>query len=789
MKILSAFLAFAVVGTSLPVSGVATSESEDIGQVQLQNTQGTEYELSADQSDSFTADQEISGGETFQEETSEEENPGEEISSGEDISEQFTSGNTPVVTDSFGDGEETDTDEENEGIRYIKGRPLTEEEREAELEPIRNLTPLDIGLEVESNLTSVYAAYGATETAYPETYDSRELGYVTPVKNQNPFGTCWAFGMAAVMETSLLAQNKGTYDLSEEHLSYFFSNRQSDLLGNTVNDQNTVSGNYHHVGGNDYMASLFLSTWSGMTTEDDVPFPTDDSHTQDLSSEIEASKAYNAAVYLKNATFSNYSIDRMKEMLLKDHAVSIMFYMKDSYINPDTAAYCCPVKTTVNHIVTIVGWDDNYSRQNFLDTSNVTSDGAWIVKNSWGTQKGDEGYYYLSYEDVNIANLVSVEAETTADQKYKNNYFYDGSSALSRISVTTGQSVAAVYKATAGNGKKEALGEINVVSMTDDASYQIQVYTDLTDESDPASGKAAYAQPYEFRQTIAGVQTIEIPEVTLTSGSRYSVVITNAGSNKIGFGVENSTSYNWFTSSANIEENQTFFKGASATAKWVDGVAQKWSVRIKAHTRTLEEEPEPQPEPEPEPQIPAAPVFTVKAYNTGYNLISWKKVSNVTGYYVYRKPSTGSKWTQIATVKSSVLKYKDTKVTANASYRYTVRAYYKTGGKIYAGKYKTGSIIKAAPALQKVSSVKSEKNGIRIRWKAQKKCDGYYIYRKKKGGSYQIIKKISGGSSSTYLDKKAQKGVSYYYVIKAYVKEPYGRVYSKYQRSSAVKRK
>ena len=47
-------------------------------------------------------------------------------------------------------------------------------------------------------------------------------------------------------------------------------------------------------------------------------------------------------------------------------------------------------------------------------------------------------------------------------------------------------------------------------------------------------------------------------------------------------------------------------------------------------------------------------------------------------------------------------------------------------------KYKTGDVIKAAPAVQKVTSVKSEKNGIRIRWKPQKKCDGYYIYRKKK---------------------------------------------------------
>ena len=266
--------------------------------------------------------------------------------------------------------------------------------------------------EVESDLTSVYAAYGSRETAFPSSYDSRKEGLVTSVKNQNPFGTCWAFGMAAIMETSLLAQNKGIYDLSEEHLSYFFSNRQNDPLGNTPDDVNSVLGDYHEIGGNDYLAAIYLSTWSGMTTEDDVPFPTDSLHQQNLSVQIPESKAYNSVAYLKNASFSKYSEERMKEMLLNDHAVSIMLYMKDNYVNPDTAAYCYPVgkssSTVINHIVTVVGWDDNYSKNNFLPVSNVTSDGAWIIKNSWGENKGDGGYYYLSYQDPNITIFMMV---------------------------------------------------------------------------------------------------------------------------------------------------------------------------------------------------------------------------------------------------------------------------------------------------------------------------------------------------------------------------------------------
>ena len=592
IRALSVFLAYAMVCTSVPAAGQEMFGS-GVNRETEENTSDLK-EFQSSQADEFGTD---TGSDA-------------ELFGSDDAKQEFQ------------DGE--NSEEGTDGIRYIKGRPLTEEERKEELEPFKNLKPLDPGIEVESDLTSVYAAYGNREAAFPSSYDARKEGLVTPVKNQNPFGTCWAFGMAAIMETSLLAQNKGTYDLSEEHLSYFFSNRQNDPLGNTPDDKNYVLGNYHVIGGNDHLAAIYLSTWSGMTTEADVPFPTDSLHQNDLTVQIPESKAYNSAAYLKNASVSQYSEERMKEMLLNDHAVSIMLYMKESYANPDTAAYCYPVgksnSTVINHIVTVVGWDDTYSKDNFLPVSNVTSDGAWIIKNSWGEKKGDGGYYYLSYQDPNISKLVSAEAVAALDQKYRNNYFYDGSSALSVIPIQAGQSVAAVYETTAGKGKAEVLGEVNLVTNSDNACYKIQIYTDLTDPYDPESGTAAYAAPYEFEQPIAGVQTISVPEVVLKQGSRYSVVITNSGIDKISFGVEAKSRYgNWFTCTAGIETGQTFYKSASETARWTDGKTKNWTARIKAHTRTLNQS-----------WVPDTPVFQVKAYNSGYNLISWKKVSGAT---------------------------------------------------------------------------------------------------------------------------------------------------------------
>ena len=75
----------------------------------------------------------------------------------------------------------------------------------------------------------------------------------------------------------------------------------------------------------------------------------------------------------------------------------------------------------------------------------------------------------------------------------------------------------------------------------------------------------------------------------MKQGSRYSVVITNSGIDKISFGVEAKSSYgNWFTCTAGIETGQTFYKSASETARWTDGKTKNWTARIKAHTKDPE---------------------------------------------------------------------------------------------------------------------------------------------------------------------------------------------------------
>ena len=95
------------------------------------------------------------------------------------------------------------------------------------------------------------------------------------------------------------------------------------------------------------------------------------------------------------------------------------------------------------------------------------------------------------------------------------------------LNLPAGYSVANIFTAKAGNGSYEELGEIVTASKNDYTSYQIQVYTDLKNPSNPVSGTPAYAEPFEYTQALAGIDTIPLPEpVLLAPGSQYSVVIT-----------------------------------------------------------------------------------------------------------------------------------------------------------------------------------------------------------------------------------------------------------------------
>lgn len=250
-------------------------------------------------------------------------------------------------------------------------------------------------------------------TALPASYSLVDLGYVTSVKNQGSLPVCWSFSALAALESSLLINGKGNYDFSEEHLNHWATTRSD----NTGWIRNYSSGGFQSI-------SLgYLTSWQGAKLEDDIPYRSADNKTFDEISDIgEVKFGVTKAKYIPN------DITEIKETIYNFGAISTCYSSLSKYQNSSKTAVYCPKLLSSGtfldgHSITVVGWDDNYSKDNF--TYSPSKNGAWLVKNSWGNYNNLGGYFWISYEDVYIFNkavfgnsyaiLDTVELDETID--------------------------------------------------------------------------------------------------------------------------------------------------------------------------------------------------------------------------------------------------------------------------------------------------------------------------------------------------------------------------------------
>ena len=158
----------------------------------------------------------------------------------------------------------------------------------------------------------------------------------------------------------------------------------------------------------------------------------------------------------------------------------------------------------------------------------------------------------------------------------------------------------------------------------------------------------------------------------------------------------------------------------------------------------------------------AAPVVKVKNNTSTSITVSWGKVGGAQKYYVYRKAGSAKSWTKVKTTTST--SYTDKSVKNGTTYKYMVKA---IDGKIVSGYKSSGTSIKrlAAPTP---SSVTSSKSGITFKWGKVTGASGYIVYRKTGSGSYEELATVKGSTKVSYLDKSAEKGKTYTYIVKAY---------------------
>ena len=352
-------------------------------------------------------------------------------------------------------------------------------------------------------------------------------------RNQNPYGTCWAFSSIGLAEFDLI--NDGYFDksidLSELQLAYFTFNSVKDPIGGTEGDhakyynENTTTS-YLNYGGNYEMAARRLSQWVGSTSESDVPYK---GAIGTIANGLNENYAYNHDIaHLRNAYIINLKsdVDAVKQNIVEHGAVGTMYYHDDSFMlwNNDSSlwTYYDTSNTGGGHAVMIVGWDDEFSTNNFVGASKPKNNGAWLIRNSWGMYCN---YFWMSYESTSLAESAWVFDFDTTEQ-YDNNYQYDGGLNSYPSSYRT---LSNVFTVTEKDGvSSEILDAVSISCMQASAvNYTVEVYTDLENKNDPTSGKRQDEATTVGTTTYAGIYTIPLENrVYLTPGSNFSVVIT-----------------------------------------------------------------------------------------------------------------------------------------------------------------------------------------------------------------------------------------------------------------------
>lgn len=198
------------------------------------------------------------------------------------------------------------------------------------------------------------------------------------------------------------------------------------------------------------------------------------------------------AIVLPTSEEQDY-LKHLKNAVMTYGAADASFYiyqtgfdkeLKNYYVSSD---YQYPIISDGGHAITIVGWDDGYPKENFngnkelakkhgyeeFDYKQPEHDGALIIKNSWGDGKGDKGYFYISYDNLEVfRNPPTIySAHEKADPKetlYYNDQYHYGDALIEKGTQTVGQ----VYKT--GN-QEEMLESIAFFSYYSDGVYDISL--------------------------------------------------------------------------------------------------------------------------------------------------------------------------------------------------------------------------------------------------------------------------------------------------------------------------
>lgn len=371
----------------------------------------------------------------------------------------------------------------------------------------------------------------------PSSYSSRDLGYTTPVRQQTS-NICWAYSSLASLESYVLKSGRPVTHFSPQHMNIWGS-MQADGTGwqreNLVND-----------GGYSYIPMGYLTSWGGPLYDYELPIDSDKTAYNNANSLYSADYGITGIKYINRDT----PRETIKQYIMNYGAVIANFSADTvKYMNASSEAfYCGDASIATNqlygHSVSIVGWDDNYAKENFSSSyshDTPANNGAWLIKNSWGTYVNENGgYFWISYEDAWLFH--SIFGPSFAISEFEE---LDGSKYIYQNEIY-GATTQFHYLTDETNIPADEITYINVYDFTEEYSVLDKVVFESTSyDADytvyyiPVFGGKPTQETYLWQQLATG--TIDYTGYISVDTNNFTLP---EGEGAIGIAIDNTRTYN-----------------------------------------------------------------------------------------------------------------------------------------------------------------------------------------------------------------------------------------------------
>ncbi|MBQ6992672.1 MAG: hypothetical protein IJN50_07225 [Clostridia bacterium] len=369
-------------------------------------------------------------------------------------------------------------------------------------------------------VNNVFLSNKLKATNLPSKYSLQDDMKINIYKQEGE--TCWIYSTNSIIETTLGKNTKNDIEYNK------FS------INATEADSAKIYNRQINGGGNPALAlSFYTGGYGPKTTVGNII----DTYIGDYISiaSIIKGKNNNGDIEYNGGHYSKQQVDLIRNEI-KEHikeygaVTSCMYSQGEEYFSDEenyfnSEAYYCDYDynfegiNTINpdHQITIIGWDDNYSKENFNEKHRPQNDGAYIVLNSWGENFSKDGIFYISYEDTFVESSV-YGVYNVKEKQYDNLYQHD-ELGLREIFGLKGTDIYGANVFTRTTSTPEKLTEVSVANLVDSA-YEIYVNRTGGELDFNKFTKVAETEVLD-----AGYHTIKLNNEVILTGEKFVIAV------------------------------------------------------------------------------------------------------------------------------------------------------------------------------------------------------------------------------------------------------------------------